>query len=37
MMTQYDAHRRYVRSAAYNATLYQIWTKQVPYGTIVVK
>jgi hypothetical protein len=37
MMTQYDAHGRFVRRARYNAALAAIWSRQIPYGRIVTR
>lgn len=37
MMLQYDAHRRFIRQARFNATLYRLWAAQVPYGRIIIR
>lgn len=36
MMTQYDAHGRFVRRAPYNVLLLMIWERQIPFGKVVV-
>lgn len=37
MMLQYDAQRRFIRQARFNAALYKLWALQVPFGRIIIR